>query len=66
LNYSLAHAVIRRKRKTMKPMDFKKATLQQLSTIIRFEECVLPYKCAAESEIHRRSEESGLPVTYEV
>lgn len=45
----------------MKFDDFKKATLQQLLTIVRHEKCELPFKCFAESEIERRMTETGIP-----
>jgi hypothetical protein len=46
----------------MKVIDYKKATLQQLAQIVRFEDCELPYKCVAESEIQRRALEHGTPI----
>lgn len=48
------------KKRRLLPKDFKKATLQQLSQILRNEECDLVFKCAAESEMTRRAAESGL------
>jgi hypothetical protein len=47
-------------------IDFKKATLNQLMQILRFEQCELSYKCFAESEIERRAKESGTPINYHV
>ena len=35
-------------------MNWKDATLQQLQTIIRHEECPVIFKCFAESELERR------------
>ncbi|CAM4112472.1 hypothetical protein METH109765_23225 [Mesobacillus thioparans] len=47
-------------------IDFKKATLNQLMQILRFEQCELSYKCFAESEIERRAKESETPINYHV
>lgn len=38
----------------MNTVDFRKATLQQLSQILRFEDCEPTYKVCARLEIKRR------------
>lgn len=47
-------------------IDFKKATLNQLMQILRFEQCELSYKCFAESEIERRAKENGTTINHHV
>ncbi|MEF7566035.1 hypothetical protein V4V35_23880 [Bacillus infantis] len=51
------------RRKRLTPNDFKKASLQQLLQIARNEDCALPYKCAAETEMERRAAEKGFSLS---